>query len=125
MIRHGTIGLAQISGAGLRDVDVAALVNKTNLSVEPRHEARFPSGRWADVSVTLTNGRVLESGDLNARGGPDDPFSTAQICKKFQGFAVPVVGQARADAIQAACLGLAQSGANFAPLLAVLKDPVD
>ena len=125
MIRHGTIGLAQISGAGLRDVDVAALVDKTHLSVEPRHEARFPSGRWADVSITLTNGRVLESGDLNARGGPDDPYSTAQICEKFQSFAVPVVGQARADVIQAACLGLAQRGATIAPLLAALKDPVD
>lgn len=123
MIRHGTIGLAQISGAGLVDADVAALVEKTHLSVEPRHEARFPSGRWADVSVTLTDGRVLDSGDKNARGGPDDPFSAAQICDKFMHFAVPVVGEARAQDIQKTCLGLVTQGASFGPLLAALKEP--
>jgi 2-methylcitrate dehydratase PrpD len=125
MIRHGTIGLAEISGAGLQDKDVAALVAKTHLMVEPRHEARFPDGRWADVSITLNDGRELHSGDMNARGGPDEPFSADQICEKFLSFAVPVVGEARAVALQKACLTMPQEEASFAPLLALLKDPAD
>lgn len=123
MIRHGTIGLAEISGAGLRDKDVAALIAKTHLSIEPRHEARFPDGRWADINITLKGGRVFDSGDMNAPGGPQEPFSAKQICEKFLRFAVPVVGETRAQAIKTACLPLNQDGSQFAPLLALLKDP--
>ncbi len=123
MIRFGSIGLAQISGAGLVDADVAALVAKTHLTVEPRHEARFPSGRWADITITLKDGLAFHSGDINARGGPDDPFSSAQICEKYRSFAVPIIGEARALAIQDACLALAKGEVAFGPLLALLKDP--
>ena len=123
MIRHGTIGLAEISDAGLQDVEVAMLVSKTHLTVDPRHEARFPSGRWADVTITLTDGRVLNSGDINARGGPNDPFSADQICDKFMIFAVPVLGVARAGAIKDACLSMPHKESAFEDLLALLKDP--
>jgi len=120
MLTHGQVGLAQISEAGLADPQVARLVAVTTLQTEPRHEARFPDGRWADIEITLADGRVLKSGDHNARGGPDEPFSAEDICTKFMSFAAPVLGQARAASIRDACLALDTGDAPFATLVDLL-----
>ena len=124
MLVHGHIGLQHISGAGLNDPAVARLVGLTVLQAEPRHQARYPAGRWADVTITLIDGRVLTSGDTHARGGPEHPFDQAQVVEKFMRFAVPVLGQARADAICAATLGLTDPGSRFADLACHLYDPL-
>ena len=116
MIVHGGIGLEHISGAGLCDPAVAALVERTKLSVEQRHQGRFPEGRWADVDIVLRDGRVLASGDTHARGGPERPFAEAEIVAKFMNFAAPAVGLPCAEAICAATLALTDPGSRFADL---------
>ena len=121
MLKHGEIGLDQISGASLGDADVAGLVARTHLTVEPRHEARFPSGRWADISITLNDGRAVHSGDINARGGPDDPFSADQIVEKYMTFAAPALGETRAAALRDACLALPDGG-SFGDVLAQVRE---
>jgi 2-methylcitrate dehydratase PrpD len=123
MIAHGRIGMAQVTGAGLADPVVAALVARTTCTVGEEHEARYPAGRWADVTLTLTDGRVLASGEVHARGGPERPFGAAEITAKFAEFAAPVVGPARAAAIRDACLALTNGDARFADLLALLREP--
>ena len=123
MITHGHIGLNQISGAALADPIVADLVSRTQMVETAEHETRFPIGRWADVTLTLKDGRVLHSGDVHARGGPERPFSTSDITAKFMSFATPVVGQARAKMICDACLALTTDSAQFGGLLAHLKEP--
>lgn len=123
MVVHGRIGLEHISGAGLADPAVAAIVARTVLNVEPRHQARYPAGRWSDVEVTLVDGRVLASGDVHARGGPERPFSSADIVAKFMEFAAPVVGDSRAAAIRDAALDLTRPGSRFADLATHLYDP--
>jgi 2-methylcitrate dehydratase PrpD len=116
MIVHGRIGLEHISGAGLADPAVAALVARTRMTAEPRHQARFPIGRWADVAFVMRDGRVLASGDTHARGGPERPFDTADVVAKFHEFADPVLGQARAAALRDATLALAEPQSRFADL---------
>lgn len=122
MLVHGQVALDQISGAGLADAQVARLVGVTDLQTEPRHEARFPAGRWADIEITLADGQVLKSGDYNARGGPDQPFSEADISAKFMAFAAPVLGQPRAASIRDACLALATDDVPFSTLLDLLHE---
>lgn len=107
MLVHGSIGLEHISGDGLKDADVAALVARTEMSEDARHEARFPEGRWADVTLHLTDGTVLRSGDTHARGGPERPFSDDDMDAKYREFATPVLGATRTEAIRSAALGLA------------------
>lgn len=124
MIVHGRIGLEHISGAGLVDPDVARLVALTECSAEPRHETRFPAGRWADVEVRLTDGRVLASGDTHARGGPERPFGRGDVVAKFTEFAKPVLGPVRAAAIRDATLGLTSPESRFVDLARHLYDPV-
>ena len=121
---HGHIGLEHISGAGLADPAVAVLVARTVMQAAPQHQARFPAGRWADVVITLRDGRVLASGDTHARGGPERPFGQAEVVEKFLRFAVPVLGAARANGLCAAVLNLINPDSRFSAVAEYLYDPV-
>ena len=123
MLVHGRLGIDQITGAGLSDPAVARLVARTKVAVEPRHEARFPDGRWSDVEIVMADGRSLSSGDTDARGGPDTPFTEDEILAKYRAFAIPALGEARAQAILDATLSL-ETGRPFADLARHLYAPV-
>lgn len=117
MITHGRIGLEHISDSGLSDPVVADLVTRTTMIEDAKHESRFPAGRWADVTLHLYDGRALQSGDTHARGGPERPFTEAEIVAKYMEFAAPVLGEARAGLIRDAVLGLDAKGAAFSDVL--------
>jgi 2-methylcitrate dehydratase PrpD len=123
MIIYGRIGLEHISGAGLRDQAVAALLNRIEVMESARHSARFPQGRWADVQIETVDGRILDSGDVQARGGPEAPFTTDDIIAKYMEFAGPVVGEVRAAAIRDRILGLIAPESRFADLSDLLYAP--
>ena len=123
MIVHGRVGLEHISGAGLQDTAVAAMLKRVEVTESPRHSARFPQGRWADVRIETVDGRVLDSGEVHARGGPEAPFTPDDITAKYMELAVPVLGEARASAIRDGILGLAAAGSRFSDLAALLYDP--
>jgi 2-methylcitrate dehydratase PrpD len=123
MIVHDGIGLENIAGKGLSDPAVAAMVARTEVSEDPRHQARFPAERWATVDLLLNDGRVLSSGDVHARGGPERPFAPDDIVTKFMQFAGPTVGLSRAEAICASCIGLIDPASRFSDLTAHLYAP--
>jgi 2-methylcitrate dehydratase PrpD len=123
-IANRRIGLAEISGDGLDDPRVARLVARTRTVPDPRHEARFPEGRWADVSFTLTDGRTLDSGERNAHGGPSSPFTADEITEKYLEFAAPALGRARVEALRDAVLALARADGPFSDVAAHLYDPL-
>ena len=124
MLVHGRIGVEHIAGEGLSDPVVAALLDRITVWEDERHSARFPEGRWADVQITLKDGRRLDSGDVNARGGPENPLAEDQIIGKFIEFAAPGVGQARADRMVEAVLGFQKPDSRFSSLAALLYDPI-
>ncbi|MFW8595155.1 MmgE/PrpD family protein [Cribrihabitans neustonicus] len=117
---HGRIGVEHITGAGLHDPQAAALHSRITVSEAPRHSARFPACRVADVEVTLTSGAVLRSGDVHARGGPESPMPRDEITGKFMEFAVPVVGEPRSELIREAVLGFTREGSRFSQLAELL-----
>lgn len=123
MIVHRRIGVEHVSGEGLADADVARLIGCTRMVAEPRHQARYPAGRWADVEIQLRNGKVAASGDVHARGGPERPFSENDIVDKFMEFAVPPLGLNRAAALRDAVLSLSSDG-PFSDVARHLYDPV-
>ncbi len=122
MAAYRRIGVEHISGQGLRDPLVADILGRIVVEECPRHTDRYPAGRWADVTIRLVDGTVLETGDIHARGGPDQPFGQAEIVEKFMQFACPVVGEALAGEISARVLDLTRPGSRFAPLADLLYD---
>ncbi|UXX81846.1 MmgE/PrpD family protein [Roseovarius pelagicus] len=84
---HGRVGAEHISGAGLSDPDVIALMPRISVVEDPRHSDRFPLGRWSDLDVTLKDGRVIQSGDVHARGGPEAWMEDAEVEAKFHSMA--------------------------------------
>lgn len=113
---HGRIGPEHISGDRLSDPQVAALIPKISVSEEPRHSARFPAGRWSDIDITLTDGRVLHSGDVNARGGPEAPMSDAEVKEKLHFMAGGILPSERIAAIWAMRDALLDPSVKFAEL---------
>ena len=125
MVAHGRIGVENITGAGLADPLVASIVERISVAEAARHSVRFPESRFADVSITLTDGRKLESGDVHARGGPEVPMDETEVIDKFMEFATPSLGASRAAAIRDAVLGLGAPGSKFSDLGALIYAPAD
>lgn len=115
-LTHGTILVDQISGAGLSDPAVIAMMERITVAEDKRHSDRFPLGRWADVTIVTSDGRRLDSGDVHARGGPEAPFSDGDVIAKYHSFADPVVGAERAGRIRDAILGLTEAGSRLSDL---------
>ncbi|MEM7172517.1 MAG: MmgE/PrpD family protein [Pseudomonadota bacterium] len=124
-LSHGRIGLEHISGAGLKDLEVARLVAATQVFEDERHSARFPAGRWADVVIELKDGRVLRSGDVQARGAPETALSREEIMDKFQEYAAPVLGTERSARLQQAITGLVEEKASLASVIEASIAPLN
>ncbi|KIC45089.1 2-methylcitrate dehydratase [Ruegeria sp. ANG-S4] len=120
---HGRIGVEQISGSGLSDPVVANVVSRITVAEDARHSQRFPQGRWADVVIETVDGRLLKSGDIHARGGPEAPLKQHEVIDKFMDFSTPTVGEARAVLIRDAILELTRPNALFSDLEPLLYDP--
>jgi 2-methylcitrate dehydratase PrpD len=104
--------------AAVRDPRVARLLGLVRLAEDPALSSRFPAERHARVSVTLRDGRRLMSGDCVARGSAENPLTDAELRGKYDAYAAPVLGPARAARIAAAVAALADGG----PIDALLDD---
>lgn len=120
---YGRIGVEHISGSGLSDPAVANLMSRITVAESEHHSVRFPEGRWADVTIRTTDGRVLKSGDIHARGGPEAPMTRDDVIAKYTQFAAPVLGQDRADRIRQVILGWPDKSARYADLTPLIFDP--
>ena len=74
LLVHNLLGPEEISPPAFEDPEVVRLLPMIEVVEDDRHNARFPAGRWSDVTVKLKDGRRLDSGDVHARGGPEAPF---------------------------------------------------
>ena len=124
MLKHRAVGPEHIQGAALQDPGIAAILPRITVREDPRHSARFPAGRWSDVTVTLRDGRALHSGDVNAKGGPDQPMPLAEVEAKFHRMAA-TLAPARRAALWDMRTRLRDPATRFADLLALIDPPPD
>ncbi|WP_076998169.1 MmgE/PrpD family protein [Variovorax sp. KK3] len=98
---YGRAGEEEFSDAVVNDPQVFALRDKVQATVDPAIDE-------ASVAVTavLTDGRRVEMRVDHAIGSMQNPLSDAQLQAKFYALVAPVLGQARADEITAACRAL-------------------
>lgn len=119
---HGRVGPEEITGAALTDARIAAVLERIEVREDPRHSARFPEGRWSDVTVTTADGTVLASGDVSAKGGLDVPMTLDEVETKFHTMAA-ALPQDRRTAIWD-MRGKMLSDRRFGELLSLLHAPV-
>ncbi len=124
MICHGHVGPAQISHAGLSDRAVAAVLPRIFVTETAMHSDRFPAKRCADITITCTDGRVLHSGDTEARGGPEAPLLESEVEEKLHLFADPVLGTARTDRLWQMRHALLDPQHKFGTLVELVTAPV-
>ncbi|HEU0060477.1 MAG TPA: MmgE/PrpD family protein [Hyphomicrobiaceae bacterium] len=79
---HGSGGARAFTRASLSDPQVAAL--RSRIRLVPHEDLKpWPKDRPARVEVTLTDGSRRAVSIDSARGGPDDPFSEAELRDKI------------------------------------------
>ncbi|WP_299826296.1 MmgE/PrpD family protein [uncultured Roseobacter sp.] len=122
MLAHGTIGPEHIAGTGLRDRNIADILPRISVREEARHSVRFPAARWSDVTVTLTDGRQLASGDVQARGGPEDPMELHEVQRKFE-IMTARLGPERTEALWAMRDKLLSPDVKFDALAKIVRAP--
>jgi len=124
MMRHGHVGPAEISGAGLTDASVAALLPRIHVREAQEYSDRFPARRCAEIRVTRTDGRVLYSGETEARGGPEAPLGEDEVEAKLHLFAAPTLGKKRSQVLWRMRNDLLDPSHKFTQLLQLVTAPV-
>jgi len=103
MIVRGQLGAAELSSDVLRDGDILRISHATTLVDDP-HLTKISEGkRWAQVGITLQDGRIFLAEPRTPRGDRDLPLSDTEISEKFHLFADPVLGESRAREIEERC----------------------
>jgi 2-methylcitrate dehydratase PrpD len=101
-LHEGCVGLEQFRmgpGAGGQGPakGIAALLNRTRVTVAADLTAKYPGAWPARVTVTLRNGTAITQSADYPRGNPENPVSTAVLEQKFLSLVEPVYGPATAQ----------------------------
>ena len=125
MAVRGQIGRAELLEEVLQDPDIQRLAKATEL-VETAHYTEISiRKRWADVTLYLTDGRVLQSDPKTPKGDPDDPLSDAELDAKFDLLTEGLITPARGEDIKQASRSFdSLSAKDFARLLDNIYQPI-
>jgi len=96
---HKDVSVAHINGDGLVDQDVLRISQLIQIVEVDAYNDRFPANRVSHVVIELDDGRVLESGPVEAAGDPEVPFTSKEVEAKFMRFASPVLSEFGAIAL--------------------------
>lgn len=99
---EGRVALEQfapgrLGSAGVRDSSLAALLQRTQVAVADDLTNRYPAAWPARLTLTLTDGSVLQSASDYPRGNPENPVSTGELEDKFMTLLSSRIGRETAD----------------------------
>jgi 2-methylcitrate dehydratase PrpD len=98
---RGVVGPDEVAPEALGDARINAMADRIVFAESDAFNAAFPANRFAQVTITLKTGQSFSSEPTEASGDPECPASTHEVRAKFHAYADPVLGRARADAIEA------------------------
>mgnify|MGYP003627106564 CR=1 FL=1 len=107
---RGGVGPDDIADAALNDPEVLRLSDSLVMAEDAHASAVFPGTRLARVRLILRDGRVLQGDWMQPRWDHDAPPTPGELRGKFHGLADPVLGAARATAVETAIDGLDHAG---------------
>ena len=124
MLVRGRLGAEEIAPAALQDPAILALSRRVVLRESERYSRAFPAERWAEVTLTLTDGSVLRSVPTTAIGDPENPLSDQAVRQKFGRLCAGLLPLQDVVALEDAVDALADAGEPAARLLGLLRLPV-
>jgi 2-methylcitrate dehydratase PrpD len=104
---HGTASLEdfpaeRFAAHGVTDPDIAALLARTSVTVATDLTEKYPAAWPTRLTITLSNGDVVQGAAEYPVGNPENPVSTAQLETKFTTLVSPRWGQRATDQALAA-----------------------
>jgi 2-methylcitrate dehydratase len=95
----GDVTVLQFEKDRWRAQDVMALVEKTSVKTGEALIAKVPKGRGASVEIMFTDGQSLRETVEIPEGDAERPLSRASLERKFNNFAIPLIGAQGAERI--------------------------
>ena len=124
-LARGRVGAHEIADDNLADALTQRVFEVTTFAEDAAFSKAFPRERWARVNIALRDGRTLDSGPHEARGGPEVPLSTGELRTKYHELADDVLGRRRADRIEALAGELGMGAAAPRELVDELLAPIE
>jgi 2-methylcitrate dehydratase PrpD len=121
---RGKVGVDEVTGPVLSDPEVLRISKGTVMREDAHCNANFPAERFARVSLHLKDGGIVTSDVMSPRWHAKAPPTEAELRAKFHALTDPLIGPARAAAIEEAVDALA-SGGSVARLSALACQPVE
>ena len=119
----GAALLQQFSEARVADDDVWALIDRTDVHLEPDFDKPPHTGYTTRVTVHFTDGTTLVNLVEMPTGGPGRELSNDEIVQKFTGLVTGLIPVGRAQDLQDLVLHLDDQD-TLEPLLRILEEPV-
>lgn len=119
---YGKLGGSELTGAALHDPTVLALTDKVVLVENATFNAHFPARRFAQVTMTTTDGQRYASPATEARWNGDDPPSDEELLTKFRWLAAESLSPPAVAALEAAIWHCADAP-QIAVLTSLLNQP--
>ena len=105
---RGTIGVDDISAAGLADPAIQSMAGKIRITSNDQFNAAFPHQRFAQASIRTTDGKQYQSAPPEAIGDPEDAASDDILRQKFHALAGSRLDHDTASTLEIALGGLQQ-----------------
>lgn len=114
---RGRVTVDEVLEASFTDPEIRRLTAATTVRVEESCERAYPEKRIGGVTLVLDDGSRHASGLVEASGGPVPRPRREEVIAKYRAYAMPVLGERRALAVEAAALGLTAAQSDFKSLL--------
>ena len=100
-VLKGRVGPSEVTPPAISDPKTLAFMARIEPVEDPEIQKGYPAKRQARVEITTTDGRVFDSGVVDARWGVSANRPTDQeLIEKFQMVTEPVLGKTRGQALQ-------------------------
>ncbi|GAA4323129.1 MmgE/PrpD family protein [Pigmentiphaga soli] len=120
-LADGRIDAASFLPSRLADPALAALMRKTEVTVDPALSGRFPQSSPCRLTVRTADGAIHVAEIASAKGHADHPLDAAAVAAKFRSLAQPRCGGPAAAAFLDAMQSL-EEAPDIRAVLALLAD---
>lgn len=111
-IVHGEVGLAQFEDDARSDALLRRLVAMIEIEVDEDLDSHYPASRPSRVVITADGQEFVEQVE-QPYGEPDNPMTDDDLDHKFRRLVMPILGEARTDAIASAAWTLEDAAHLF------------